>query len=257
MKRPETTHASTLQDLKPRAPYVSIQESAIADSVDLSIFIYKETNYRLASYVERPNYDSRLIEITIELEDDGGTYPEFFRQNSIPVNYSEIDEVSIRVISNVGETVVEKNSVIPVRAYDSGATPTIANEGVSPEGILYGTPYGYLTKTTEGDFLFNYFILTPFTFDALAYTVNTPPPYRVVQVNLVPVTENGSTLTVHTTNTGPSTGSNGESYSGAEIFVDIFLSGERISEVSIFQKTTRGPVILSYTNLDDEEVVTG
>ncbi|MEL6133187.1 MAG: hypothetical protein AAFR59_07440 [Bacteroidota bacterium] len=257
MKNQETALSPTLQDLKPGAPYVSVQQSSVLDSVDLNLFIYNESNFRLVSYMERPDYTNRQIDITVAFLEDGGTHAEFFKNNFIPVDYTKFDNVNIQAVYTIGELETLTNTVVPVGMYDANLAPPIAGNGVSPEGVVYDIPYGYITEKIVGeetDYVVNYFLLSPSSFNDSECNINTLPPYRVVQVNLVPIIANGQTLIVKSANTGPLSGANGEPYLGAEIFVDDYRpDGQRgDGPITPMQKTTRGPVILSYVNIDED-----
>ncbi|MEL6133188.1 MAG: hypothetical protein AAFR59_07445, partial [Bacteroidota bacterium] len=122
--------------------------------------------------------------------------------------------------------------------------------GYSPNGLAYGYTYGYLTRgaaTLEGEgepvenIFANYLLVSASPFSINVDKLRVPKPFAKLRLTIQkPGKLDGSKIV------GKIAVDSDEGYEALEIFTDDAIA----SHDPAYQIKTRGPVILSYTNID-------
>ena len=165
----------------------------------------------------------------------------FTLQRTLPI---PVDSASQELKITVNKNEETRHATIPLNPYGSVDIFPSESQGYSPDGLAYDYTYGYLTKTSDGalsNVYVHYLLISANPFVSNVYLRGSNGSICKLQITMQDKGGIPSNELI-----GEELLGSVDEYEAAEIFTDDFR------DIITDQKTTRGPVILSYQNIDED-----
>ncbi|MEO1417629.1 MAG: hypothetical protein AAFW00_20260 [Bacteroidota bacterium] len=227
------------------APYVAayiFTDDTEIPQLMVEIFVYLPDGYAAsASTMGLPSgvNNDYTQEITIVSAGVAGGF--FTIQRTLPIPADTVSQ-ELRITVNKDEQI--SHATLPLNPYASPDIGPSENQGYSPNGLAYDHTYGYLTKRSEGQIstvYAHYLLVSANPFIASVDLRGSNGPFCKLQITMQDKGGIPSNELIGERSLGDIM-----EYEAAEIFTDDFR------DIITDQKTTRGPVILSYQNIDED-----